>query len=42
MDDQGLYQLFLFDPKGVKIELNYSNAEAKGLRAEVTASEMPD
>ena len=30
VDDQGLYQLFLFDPNGVKIELNFANAEAKG------------
>jgi catechol 2,3-dioxygenase-like lactoylglutathione lyase family enzyme len=42
VDDQGLYQLFMFDPNGVKIELNYASAEAKGLRAEVMASEMPD
>ncbi len=42
MSDQGLYQLFLFDPNGIKIELNYLNAEAQGLRAELTASEMPD
>jgi catechol 2,3-dioxygenase-like lactoylglutathione lyase family enzyme len=42
VNDQGLYQLFLFDPNGVKIELNYANAEAQGLRAELTASEMPD
>jgi catechol 2,3-dioxygenase-like lactoylglutathione lyase family enzyme len=41
VDDQGLYQLFMFDPNGVKIELNYSNAEAVGLRAEVKASELP-
>ena len=41
VDDQGLYQLFMFDPNGVKIELNYSNAEAAGLRAEVKASELP-
>lgn len=41
VDDQGLYQLFMFDPNGVKIELNYSNTEAAGLRAEVTASELP-
>jgi catechol 2,3-dioxygenase-like lactoylglutathione lyase family enzyme len=41
VDDQGLYQLFMFDPNGIKIELNYSNAEAGGLRAEVTASELP-
>jgi catechol 2,3-dioxygenase-like lactoylglutathione lyase family enzyme len=41
VDDQGLYQLFMFDPNGVKIELNYAKAEAEGLRAEVTASELP-
>lgn len=40
VDDQGLYQLFLFDPNGVKIELNFANAEAEGLRAEVMASEL--
>ena len=42
VDDQGLYQLFMFDPNGVKIELNYANAEAAGLRAAVMASELPD
>ena len=42
VDDQGLYQLFLFDPNGIKIELNYSASEAQGLRAEVMASELPD
>jgi catechol 2,3-dioxygenase-like lactoylglutathione lyase family enzyme len=41
VDDQGLYQLFMFDPNGVKIELNYSKAEAHGLRAEVMASRLP-
>ena len=41
VDDQGLYQLFMFDPNGVKIELNYPGAEAEGLHAEVTASELP-
>jgi catechol 2,3-dioxygenase-like lactoylglutathione lyase family enzyme len=40
VDDQGLYQLFMFDPNGVKIELNYAKAEAEGLRAELTASEL--
>jgi catechol 2,3-dioxygenase-like lactoylglutathione lyase family enzyme len=40
VDDQGLYQLFMFDPNGIKIELNYSNAEAKDLRAEVMASDL--
>ena len=40
VDDQGVYQLFLFDPNGIKIELNFANAEAKGIRAELMASEM--
>jgi extradiol dioxygenase family protein len=40
VDDQGLFQLFLFDPNGVKIELNFSSAEAKGLRADVMASDL--
>ena len=41
VDDQGLYQLFMFDPNGIKIELNYAKAEAEGLRAELKASELP-
>jgi len=41
VDDQGLYQLFMFDPNGVKIELNYAKAEAEGLKAELMASELP-
>jgi catechol 2,3-dioxygenase-like lactoylglutathione lyase family enzyme len=41
VDDQGLYQLFMFDPNGVKIELNFAGAEAEGLRAELMASELP-
>ena len=41
VNDQGLYQLFLFDPNGIKIELNFANSEAKGLRAELLASELP-
>jgi catechol 2,3-dioxygenase-like lactoylglutathione lyase family enzyme len=40
VSDQGLYQLFLFDPNGVKIELNYANDEARGLRPELLASEL--
>ena len=28
VSDQGLYQLFLFDPNGIKIELNFDAAEA--------------
>jgi catechol 2,3-dioxygenase-like lactoylglutathione lyase family enzyme len=41
LSDQGLYQLFMFDPNGIKIELNYANDEARGLRAELLASELP-
>ena len=40
VDDQGLYQLFMFDPNGVKIELNFERAEAEGWQAEVMASEL--
>jgi catechol 2,3-dioxygenase-like lactoylglutathione lyase family enzyme len=40
VDDQGLYQLFLLDPNGVKVELNFAAAEAKGRRAEVMASDL--
>jgi catechol 2,3-dioxygenase-like lactoylglutathione lyase family enzyme len=38
VNDQGLYQLFLFDPNGVKIELNFGNSEVKGRKADVMAS----
>lgn len=39
VDDQGLYQLFLFDPNGVKVELNFPVEEARvaGIKAAVTA-----
>ena len=40
VSDQGLYQLFLFDPNGVKIELNYANDEARGLTPELMASDL--
>ena len=40
VNDQGLYQLFLFDPNGVKIELNYANSEALGLRPDLLASDL--
>lgn len=42
VSDQGLYQLFLIDPNGVKIELNFANAEAEGLTPEVMASDLAD
>ena len=41
VDDQALYQLFLFDPNGVKVELNFAAAEATGRRAAVTAADLP-
>jgi catechol 2,3-dioxygenase-like lactoylglutathione lyase family enzyme len=40
VDDQGLYQLFLFDPNGVKVELNFAAAEALGRKAEVMAADF--
>ena len=40
VDDQGLYQLFMFDPNGIKIELNYANAEALGLQPELMAADF--
>jgi catechol 2,3-dioxygenase-like lactoylglutathione lyase family enzyme len=40
VDDQGLYQLFLFDPNGVKVELNFDNAEVKGRQAQIKASDL--
>lgn len=36
----GLYQLFLFDPNGIKIELNFANAEAKGRVPQLMASDL--
>ncbi|MBX3665396.1 MAG: VOC family protein [Burkholderiales bacterium] len=41
VSDQGLFQLFLLDPNGVKIELNFSNAEAQGVEPELMASALP-
>jgi catechol 2,3-dioxygenase-like lactoylglutathione lyase family enzyme len=42
VSDQGLYQLFLFDPNGVKVELNFANAEAieLGIEPELKASHL--
>ena len=37
---QGLYQLFLFDPNGIKIELNFDAEEAVGIEPEVMASDL--
>ncbi|MBM3650932.1 MAG: hypothetical protein FJX11_24405 [Alphaproteobacteria bacterium] len=40
--DQGLYQVFFFDPNGIKVELNFEAAEATalGLKPGVKASEL--
>ena len=40
VDDQGLFQLFLLDPNGIKIELNFANAEVNGVTADVMASAL--
>jgi hypothetical protein len=40
VDAQGLYQLFLVDPNGVKVELNFANTEAKDIKPELMASEL--
>ena len=37
---QALYQLFMFDPNGIKIELNYDAAEVGDAKAEVMASDF--
>jgi hypothetical protein len=43
VDDQGLYQLFMFDPNGVKIELLEREGRGRGpARRDLLASELPD
>ena len=37
---QALFQLFLYDPNGVKIELNYAAHEAEGISPELMASDL--
>ena len=37
---QAVFQLFLYDPNGIKIELNYEAAEAEGIAPELMASEL--
>lgn len=37
---QALFQLFFFDPNGIKIELNYEAKEAEGIAPELMASEL--
>ena len=37
---QALFQLFLYDPNGIKIELNYAAHEAEGIAPELMASDL--
>ena len=37
---QALFQLFLFDPNGIKVELNYAADEAEGIEPELMASDL--
>jgi len=37
---QALFQLFFYDPNGIKIELNYAAQEAAGLEPELMASDL--
>jgi len=37
---EALFQLFVFDPNGVKVELNYEAAEAEGIAPELMASDL--
>ena len=37
---QALFQLFFYDPNGIKIELNYDAAEADGIEPELMASDF--
>jgi catechol 2,3-dioxygenase-like lactoylglutathione lyase family enzyme len=37
---QALFQLFIVDPNGIKLELNYAAAEATGIVAELMASDL--
>ncbi len=37
---QALYQLFLYDPNGIKVELNFDAAEAAGIEPEITAQKL--
>ena len=35
---QALYQLFMFDPNGIKVELNFDAVESAGIEPEVNAA----
>jgi catechol 2,3-dioxygenase-like lactoylglutathione lyase family enzyme len=40
VDDQGLFQVFLFDPNGIKVELNFANSEANDVAPDLKASAL--
>ena len=37
---QALYQLFMYDPNGIKVELNFDATEAEGIEPEITAEKL--
>ena len=37
---QALFQLFFYDPNGIKIELNFAAEEAEGIEPELMASQL--
>ncbi len=37
---QALYQLFMYDPNGIKVELNFDAAEVGGLEPGITAEKL--
>jgi catechol 2,3-dioxygenase-like lactoylglutathione lyase family enzyme len=37
---QALFQLFLYDPNGIKVELNYAGEETEGIEPELMASDL--
>jgi len=37
---QALFQLFFYDPNGIKVELNYEAREAEGIAPELMASDL--
>jgi catechol 2,3-dioxygenase-like lactoylglutathione lyase family enzyme len=37
---QALFQMFLYDPNGIKVELNYATEECEGIEPELMASDL--
>ena len=37
---QALFQMFLYDPNGIKVELNYAAEECEGIEPELMASDL--